>query len=92
VAVLRRFDELDIDDDTAMLLVSTSAATTSRPISARMICARDYVFGLGSGLEGDLVAERGELRDVAADLPFGRDASGVVAGAEVVESRGGIGE
>ena len=42
------------------------------------------MFGLGSGCDGDAVAEGGELGEVAAKLAFGVDVTGVVVGAEVV--------
>jgi hypothetical protein len=48
--------------------------------------------GSGGGLEGDGVAEGFELADVAELAAFGVDAGGVVAGAEVVEVRVGVGE
>lgn len=43
------------------------------------------MFGSGSGLDGDVVAEGGELGEVAPKLAFGVDVAGVVVGAEVVE-------
>src|SRR5512132_4286353 len=46
----------------------------------------------GGGLEGDLVAERLELVHQVAGLAVAVDAAGVVVGAEVVETGGGIGQ
>src|SRR5215207_8113044 len=46
----------------------------------------------GGRLQGDLVAERLELADEVAGLAALVDAAGVVAGAQVVEAGGGVGE
>ena len=42
-------------------------------------------------MESDVESHRGQLGDVVAHLALVSDAAGVVVGAEVVESGGGVG-
>ena len=43
-------------------------------------------------MESDVESHRGQVGDVVADLSFGDHAAGVVVGAEVVKSGGGVGK
>src|SRR6266516_7071214 len=54
--------------------------------------AGDLARGSGGGGEGDGVAECFELADVVAGLAASVDAAGVVAGAQVGEAGGGVGQ
>ena len=47
---------------------------------------------LGGGFEADSVAHGGELGDLVAQSAFDGDAVGVVAGAEVMEAGGRVGQ
>ena len=71
--------------------VSGQAIATRRSMGAGCRCGTVYL-GLGGGFEGDLVAHRGELGDVVAQLPFGVDAQHVVVGSEVAEAGCRVGE
>ena len=69
------------------------AADGSRPNLPSRVAMRECVFrGLRGGLESDVESHRGQVGDVVADLSLGDHAAGVVVGAEVVKSGGGVGE
>jgi hypothetical protein len=69
------------------------AADGTRPNLPSRVAMRECVFrGLRGGLESDVESHRGQVGDVVADLSLGDHAAGVVVGAEVVKSGGGVGE
>src|ERR1700754_4993519 len=69
------------------------AADGSRPNLPSRVAMRECVFrGLRGGLKWDVESHRGQVGDVVADLSLGDPAAGVVVGAEVVKSGGGVGK
>ena len=69
------------------------AADGTRPNMPSRVAMRECEFGgLRGGLESDVESHRGQVGDVVADLSLGDHAAGVIVGAEVVKSGGGVGK
>jgi hypothetical protein len=71
-------------------MVTRRATATRRSVRSRVSLRRCLFRRLCGGLEGDVVAHRGQVGDVVADLSISVDPGGMVVGAEVAEPGGGV--